>query len=220
MNSRSVALLLGLALTACSAASFHRVAGDAYELDDSSRASTEACHPELLRVYRGQRVRLEPPITVAVPFEAPVARFEELVAEVATRVYGRAPTRILNAGAYACRAVEHRQERLSEHALGNAVDVTGFRFPALTAPQTAGGAGAGAPELPKALQRAFTITVARDYPGPSSSAKVPPEHHRFFRELAEALRQSSTFRGMLGPADPRHATHLHLDMAPWPYERL
>lgn len=213
-------LMLALGV-ACSAASWNRLTGEAYELDAVSRAAPAPCRPELLRVYRGERVRLEPPITVAAPFERRVARFEVLVAEVGRRVYGRAPTRILNAGAYACRAVAHRNERLSEHALGNALDVIGFRFPVLDRDAPGGGAENVALELPRALERGFTITIARDYPHATARADAVSARHRlFFEALASGLRQADIFRGMLGPSDPHHATHLHLDMGPWSYERL
>jgi hypothetical protein len=64
--------------------------------------------------------------------------------------------------------------------------------------------------------------VVRHHPAAGSAATdaVALKHHEFFRALETALRQSDVFRGMLGPADPRHTTHLHLDMGPWPYERL
>jgi Extensin-like protein C-terminus len=181
------------------------------------------CHPELLQTYRGARVRLEPPLTLAAPFQERVARFENLVAEVGLRVYGRAPSRILNAGAYACRAVEHRQQRLSEHALGNALDVTGFRFPPLPKPETASAAGGSAlrSSLPRALERGFTITVARAHATTDATEDATTLKHReFFDQLRGGLRDAGIFRGMLGPSDPRHATHLHLDMGPWYYERL
>lgn len=214
-------------LSACSPAAWNRVAGDSYELDDVSRQAPAAdqpapCRPELLRFHRGEGPRWEPPLTLAAPFQERVARFEALAAEVGKRVYGRAPTRVLNAGAYACRAVEHRQQRLSEHALGNAVDVTGFRFPALAPTSKSSPGTAPVPlALPRPLERAFTITVARDYPESTATEDaVALKHRDFFEQLAAALRQAAIFRGMLGPADPRHRTHLHLDMGPWSYEAL
>lgn len=211
---------------ACSASSWNRLAGDAYELDEVSRVSPDptqplACHPERLRLYRGAKVRLEPPITLAPPFEERVARLEALVAKVGLRVYGRAPSHILNAGAYACRAVEHRPERLSEHALGNALDLTGLRFPALSAETSAAGAGVPQVTLPRALERSFTITVARDLAAaPRADDAVARKHREFFDQLLGGLREERIFRGMLGPSDPRHRSHLHLDMGPWSYERL
>jgi hypothetical protein len=213
-------------LVACSTAAWNRVAGDPYELDEVSRAPSDsarppACEPEKLRIYRGAHVRWEPPVTLAPPFEERVARFERLVAEVGERVYGRAPSRILNAGAYACRAVEHRPDRLSEHALGNALDVTGFRFPALPPDALATAGTATTSGLPPPLRRGFTITVTRDLAAPPRSADLASRQHReFFEQLLAELRRARIFRGMLGPTDPRHQTHLHLDMGLGSYERL
>lgn len=225
--SRASWVLALVGATACAAGTWQRLTGDSYELDSVPRSATSSepgitCHPELLQVYRGEAVRLEPPVSIAAPFQPRLARFEALVTEVGVRVYGRAPSRILNAGAYACRAVEHRQGRLSEHALGNALDVTGFRFPPLpAAAKTDGGAPAAPrPALPRALERGFTLTVARDFGGGGRDDEAAQKHREFFQALVAALRQQNIFRGMLGPADPRHQTHLHLDMGPGSYERL
>jgi hypothetical protein len=119
--------------------------------------------------------------------------------------------------------VEHRPERLSEHALGNALDVTGFRFPALPpdALSAGGGGSAATSELPPALKRGFTITVTRDLASPPRSADLASRQHReFFEQLLAELRRARIFRGMLGPSDPRHQTHLHLDMGLASFERL
>lgn len=207
----SAARLLSLSLFAagCTLADLRSLRGDEYALDAQSRSG--ACHPEALISYRGTWLKLEPPSAVAVPFAARLERFEEKLAALGHRVYGRAPSQILHVGTYACRATENHAARLSEHALGNAIDVTGFRFPALTQP---------APELPPQLRGAFTITVLRDYLPPEKPSATSAVHQRFFALLAAELREHELFRGVIGPPDPDHRTHLHLDMAPWPYERL
>jgi hypothetical protein len=227
VSFKCLAAFLAVVVTACSATPWSRIAGDAYELDSISRdappsGERSTCHPELMRVYRGALVRMEPALTVAPAFEARLARFESMVQYVGIKVYGRAPSRILNAGGYACRPVEHRRDRLSEHALGNALDVTGFRFPASPPERaTSSSAASVGSELPSALRRGFTITVARDYPSSSSlSDAITRKHHEFFGLLNDRLRDSGVFRGMLGPPDPRHSSHLHLDMGPWAYDRL
>jgi hypothetical protein len=209
-----------LALAACnpfSAAERNRWAGDPYALDELPRNATPdggiECHPELLLSYRGDHVRLEPPALIAEPFRERLQRFERAISEIGVAVYGRAPNRILHAGAYACRPIAHRQERLSEHALGNAIDVTGFRFPALTKSH-------GAFELPPRLRAPFVVTVARDWNGNESGGETARRHRQFFEALAQTLRERPLFRSAIGPADPNHRTHLHLDMAPWSYVRL
>ncbi len=103
---------------------------------------------------------------------------------------------------------------LSEHALGNAIDVTGFYFPALPV------ASAKKTQLPPRLRAAFAVTVSRDYLAPERPTPVSELHQRFFALLRQALRENGLFRGVIGPPDPAHRTHFHLDMAPWAYRRL
>jgi hypothetical protein len=199
-----------LLATCCTLADLRALSPDGYALDSAPRVG-DACHPETLTVYRGTWLRIDPPSAVAPPFAARLEQFEVKLAELGQRVYGRAPDRILHVGTYVCRP--SASQKLSEHALGNAIDVTGFHFPALT------GNGAGA-ELPPALRRAFTITVLRDYVPPARATPVSETHHRFFSLLRSELLRHELFRGVIGPPDPDHRTHFHLDMAPWPYERL
>lgn len=228
-GTRCCAVLAGLAVAGCSTAEYRTFLGDPYELDDLERSGPLECHPERLSSYGGTRIKLEPRASMAQPFKVRVARFESLVAELGQEVYGRAPIRILNAGAYACRRVEHNQQRVSEHALGNALDVTGFRFPALPPPAARPtDARPSDPDvarrpgsLPKKLTRAFTLSVLEDYPQDAPATdEVARKHHEFFEKLARALRASNLFRVAIGPPDPRHRTHLHLDMAPWTYRKL
>ena len=192
--------------------------GDAYALDDVPRTTTAGekvqCHPEVLVLYRGDVVRLEPPSSVAEPFRERLQRFERAVSEIGVAVYGRAPSRIVHAGTYACREVAHREQRLSEHALGNAIDVTGFRFGALSKEATKTSV------LPSKLRGPFLITITKDWHADPGASDVARKHREFFDRLAAVLREQQLFRGVLGPGDPNHQTHLHLDMAPWPHERL
>jgi hypothetical protein len=74
-------------------------------------------------------------------------------------------------------------------------------------------------DLPPRLRSSFTVTVFHDY-APARSTLVSEIHQRFFAQLIQALSDCRPFRGMSGPPDPDHRTHLHLDMAPWPYRRL
>jgi hypothetical protein len=209
--------LLGLALSSCTWAELNQLAGEPYTLDAVDRTPKESgprCHPESLIRYRGTWLQLEPPSPVAPPFASRLERFEELLMQLGPQVYGRAPTKILHAGTYACREVAGRPEHLSEHALGNAIDVTGFLFPALPA------ASAQKAQLPPRLRGAFTVTVFRDYEPPPHPTEVTAYHQRFFARLTRELKQGDVFRGVIGPPDSAHRTHLHLDMAPWTYRRL
>jgi hypothetical protein len=88
--------------------------------------------------------------------------------------------------------------RLSEHALGNAIDISGFRFEALD----------GAP--------AFEVRVDLHWRASGDEAR----HSRFLHALTETLLERGVFRTLLGPAHPDHADHFHFDMAPHPYVNL
>jgi hypothetical protein len=212
------ASVLGLIASCCTWAELNQLGGEPYALDSVDRTPSidggPRCHPESLIRYRGTWLKIDPPVQIAPPFAPRLERFEELLVQVGQRVYGRAPTKILHVGSYVCREVADRGARLSEHALGNAIDVTGFYFPSLPA------ASAKTSSLPARLQAAFTVTIFRDYVPPRTTTPVSELHQRFFARLTQALYDSDLFRGVIGPPDPAHRTHFHLDMAPWPYRRL
>ncbi|HYP77343.1 MAG TPA: extensin family protein [Polyangiaceae bacterium] len=211
------ACVVAVATSACTLAELNQLTGDSYALDAMDRSPPPSagprCHPEALIRYRGTWVKLEPSSAVAPPFAARLEQFEELLAQLGQQVYGRAPTKILHAGTYVCRDVANQTTHLSEHALGNAIDVTGFSFPAL--PATAESPAS----LPPRLRSSFRVMVLQDY-APKSVTPTNELHQRFFSLLIQALNEREIFRGMIGPPDPTHRTHLHLDMAPWPYRRL
>jgi hypothetical protein len=210
--------MFGLTASSCTLAELNELNGNGYALDSIDRTpqSTNAprCHPEALIRYRGTWLKLEPPSEVAPPFAQRLEQFEQLVTQIGHQVYGRAPGKILHVGTYVCREVADRTARLSEHALGNAIDVTGFYFPALPV------ASAKKSSLPARLKAAFTVTVIRDYSAPAQVTALSEVHQRFFAQLARALREGELFRGVIGPPDPAHHSHFHLDMAPWTYRRL
>ncbi|HKO49395.1 MAG TPA: extensin family protein [Polyangiaceae bacterium] len=210
--------MLGLITSSCSLAELNQLVREPYPLDTVDRSPPanrgSRCHPESLIRYRGTWLKLEPASEVAPPFAARLERFEELLAQVGQQVYGRAPSKILHVGTYVCREVVDRTARLSEHALGNAIDVTGFYFPALPP------ASAKTSQLPPRLKAAFTLTVLRDYLPPQQATPVSDRHQLFFTRLSQSLSGGDLFRGVIGPPDPAHRTHFHLDMAPWPYRRL
>lgn len=190
----------------------------AYPLDSVTRQAAPrgpaVCRPKQLVQYRGKRVKLEPPSPVFEPFAERLQRFEDTLIEIGVRVYGRAPVRMVHVGTFVCRNVEAEQSHLSEHAFGNAIDVTAFRFPALDA------AAAKASKLPRSLRSAFTVSVLGSYRASGARSAAAERHHAFFEALGRALRERGLFRSAIGPADSRHSSHLHLDMAPWPYVRL
>jgi hypothetical protein len=100
---------------------------------------------------------------------------------------------------------------MSEHALGNAIDVVGFDFTRATKKDGL------APGLPRELRGPFQVRVARHWDG---DAKGPSAavHAHFLRQLAARLSdRSDVFRGMIGPSRSDHADHFHFDMSPWRY---
>ncbi len=194
--------------------------GNAYPLDAIERVGPlrgpSSCHPKQLVFYRGTHLKLDPPSLVFEPFVARLERFEATLAEIGVQVYGRAPSQMAHVGTYVCRTVEPQQWHLSEHAFGNAIDVTAFRFPPLDRLTS----DAASRALPRRLKGAFTLSVLADYYPARPATEASERHQRFFALLNRALRERALFRTAIGPADARHRSHLHLDMAPWPYLKL
>jgi hypothetical protein len=186
-------------------------------LDDVSRRVPAGervdCSEVPLVPYGGTHIRYSRRTRVHPAFQTRLERFEEVAVEVATRVYGRPPDRLMHYGGFSCRRVRGRAERMSEHALGNALDVAGFRFPRLAR-------DAEVPEgLPNALRRGFEIDVGRDFL-PARDSEVARRHAEFFRELMRELEhRDDVFRGMIGPPARGHRNHLHLDTGRWRYQR-
>lgn len=182
-------------------------AGEPYALDElARRGETQCLAASALVVHRGSAVRWSGAVRVHPAFRVRVERFETLVNELATKHYGRAPRRILHAGSYVCRSVRGNSDRLSEHGLGNAVDVRGFAFGPLPR-------GASPPaELPRALRRSFDVTLLQHW---SSTRGHAPLHGAFLRELVDRVARDDIFRVIYGPAHPGHRDHLHFDMSPF-----
>jgi hypothetical protein len=198
-------------------ATWNRVRGDPYPLDEIDRnvaADGSVDCPEIELVeYDGTTLTWKPRLKVARPFVARLQELERIANELAIDVYGRPPKAIRHAGAYACRRIQHRRERLSEHALGNAVDFVGFDF----GPAAADGDLPA--QLPSALERGFFVRVKRDWQADAGGSAV---HARFLERLVARLREEKTFRAMLGPAHEFHSEgdHWHFDYGPWSLVRL
>jgi hypothetical protein len=175
-----------------------------YPLDTLPR-EVPGCPKITIAGYGGEVVKHSPTIWVNADFQRRLRAFELVVRDVAVEVYGRAPARILNLGGYACRRMRKHADWLSEHALGNAIDVEGFDFGRLPK-------GAALPAgLAPALGQAFEVRLVRHWGKKSGPAAV---HARFLRTLALRLMgQRDVFRVLLGPGYPGHETHFHFDMA-------
>ncbi len=188
--------------------------GDEYPLDDIPRRvepkTRLKCDPSAFETYKGTSVAFSGGVLVNAAFVDRLAQFETLVNEVALEVYGRTPSRLLHAGAYSCRTSRNRATRLSEHALGNALDVVGFSFN--------GVAKAQRPTTPAIVRGGFRVTVSQHWD--ANRTEAGRLHRTFLRRLADQVVVSDIFRVALGPSHPGHADHLHFDMSPWSYSHL
>jgi hypothetical protein len=196
---------------------WHALRRDPYPLDAVSRQvalprkpARIDCSETALSRYAGSLVRYERAVHVAEPFQPKLTAFEEVVVDVARAYYGRPPKQVLHLGAFACRTVRGRSHRLSEHALGNAIDVRGFSFGAARRDDPV-------PEdFPAKLRRPFVVSVERHWA--HSAEDGANAHHRdFLRALVARVRAEKIFRGIIGPGRPGHDNHFHFDYGPWSF---
>ena len=185
--------------------------GESYALDYEPRHLEDdekvQCTPDQMVRHRSKALRYT--VTAHPDFVVRLERFEAFLIQLATEHYGRAPRKLIHRGVFACRTLRSRSHRISEHALGNAIDVQGFDFPPL--PRRAEAPA----DLPRAMRRAFSIRVLKHW---APKREHDAYHARFLHRLVEELRaRPDIFRGIVGPPRPRHADHLHLDAAPWRY---
>jgi len=182
-----------------------------YALDSTERFLPQGqrlhCNSSALVRYHSAQLRYT--VRVNPAFAQRLAAFDRLLVERGREVYGRAPRRLVQRGAYNCRSARGRRGRISEHAFGNALDFQGLDFPRLRH-------GEPAPEgMPRRLRRGFSVRIA-DHWGPRRTRDA--YHARFLHALTEELRgHTEIFRGIVGPPQRRHRNHLHLDASPWHY---
>lgn len=156
--------------------------------------------------YRGEHLRYQKPVQIHPAFRAQLVAFERIVQEVAIAHYGRAPSRVVHLGGYNCRRMRLYPTWVSEHALGNAIDIAGFDFAPATRKDTP------PVDLPKALRHGFQVRLLSHWDAKGAGAL----HSRFLRALAEAvIARPDVFHVVLGPAWPGHKNHFHLDHAPY-----
>jgi hypothetical protein len=157
--------------------------------------------------HRGDTVRFSPPARVFSGFSERLTRLERVVADVGVEVYGRAPLRIVNLGTFNCRRMTSYPDWVSEHGLGNAIDVAGFDFGPL--PKD----GKLADGLHKAFKGPFEVRLDKHW---NAKIGITAVHARFLKTLARRLiARKDVFRVLLGPGYPGHADHFHFDMAPF-----
>ncbi len=174
--------------------------GGDYPLDALSRKLSSADSPECpdveLKLYAGTSIALNQPVEINAALVPYVKRYEKLVVELSKKHYGRVPDRMLQIGGYQCRQSTGKRKKLSEHALGNALDIAGFRF--------LGDEG-------------FLITLKEHWKPTSPGDK---KHACFFRELASETIRRRIFRGVIGPGTAQHDNHFHLDMGQWELRQI
>jgi hypothetical protein len=162
------------------------------------------CPTVPLVVYKGNKVRYDHPARVHPAFAERLKMFEEVVVEVAREHFGRAPVSLRHAGTYSCRRIGGYPTLLSEHGIGNGIDVVGFSFPRLARKQ------AGPAALPARLRAPFQVSLA-DFQAEPNTPQA-----RFLDALARRLiGRHDIFRVLLGPAYPGHKGHFHFDVAPY-----
>jgi hypothetical protein len=199
-------LCLGLATASA------REGTDIYPLDQLPRTLPERaplpCQAGGLPLvaYHGERLKYQKPVQIHPAFRAQLVAFERIVEQVAIAHYGRAPSRVVHLGGYHCRRMRLYPTWVSEHALGNAIDIAGFDF----APATRKDALPS--HLPKALRRGFQVRLLSHW----DAKGIGETHSLFLRALAEAvIARPDVFHVVLGPAWPGHKNHFHLDHAPY-----
>ena len=182
-----------------------------YPLDTISRSVARTgvfrCPSVDLVDYRGDTLKFDPWVRVYSGFRDRLKKFEEVVAEVARETYGRPPLRIKNLGSFNCRRMAAYPDWMSEHGLGNAIDVAGFDFGPLPKDATL-------PKgLPPSFKNGFEVRVLQHWSGKTRDTAI---HARFLKTLARRLiGRKDVFRVLLGPGYPGHVNHFHFDMAPF-----
>jgi len=194
---------------AVSEATADGAAASAYGLDEVSRevpAKGRVRCPKLDMVrYRGDTIRYHKPVRVYVEFRDKLREFEKVVEQVAVEVYGRKPRRIRHIGTYNCRRIRSYPTYMSEHGLGNAIDIEAFEFGRARGDERKG--------IPRKLRRSFKVSVDKHW---GATKGVKAEHARFLRLLADRLiEREDIFRVLLGPGYPGHDDHFHFDHSPW-----
>ena len=184
-------------------------ATETYTLDNVERRATKTAKglkcPDVEFVsYPGDIVKYHRPVKVYSGFKPHLRRFEEIVRDTSIHFYGRAPLKIKHLGTFNCRKIRGYPNLISEHGVGNGIDVAGFDFGPLPKSERADS------EVPKHAQRAFKVRLKRHW-----QAKPKSLHAKFLDTLARRVLEADIFRVVLGPAYPGHADHFHLDMAPY-----
>lgn len=93
----------------------------------ASFTTPEGCGvTEAVKLERSM-LNLTRPVVVTCDLAYTIARFEfEILQPLAEEYFGQEVAKIEHVGSYNCRGMRSRASRLSEHAKGRAIDITGF----------------------------------------------------------------------------------------------
>jgi hypothetical protein len=182
-----------------------------YKLDAISREVSPKgplwCPDVEMVDYKGDIIKFTAHAKVFTGFRDRLKEFEKVSRDVGQEVYGRPPSRVVHLGTYSCRRIAAYPELLSEHALGNAIDIAGFDFGSLP---KGGSLPAGVPGV---FKNGFEVRVLSHWKARAGYAAV---HARFLKTLAQRLiARRDIFRVLLGPGYPGHDNHFHFDNAPF-----
>lgn len=165
------------------------------------------CAGRELVLHRGESLRYSRPARVHPAFVQRLRGLEAVAQELAVEIYGRPARTLVHLGTHNCRRMRRYPDWVSEHALGNAIDLAGFDFGPAPRSQPL------PPGVPRALSRAFQVRLQTHWNARHGPAAL---HARFLHELARRLiGRTDLFSVVLGPAFPGHHNHLHLDRAPY-----
>jgi hypothetical protein len=158
-------------------------------MPDRSEPDVRGCGiPHGVIVTRGPSgIVYAPPLTIDCSLALELPLIENAAQQQAKQHLGVSIKKITSFGTYSCRNVRGgSRERLSEHALGNAIDFGAF-----------------------APARGPVISVQRNY-RPIDGPADPPS--RFLHGLFAALDASDGFTHVIGPATRAdHQDHIHVD---------
>ena len=92
------------------------------------------------------------------------------------------PKRLRHIGTFACRRIRTYPNYLSEHALGNAIDIEGFEFGPLDR--------RARERVPRALWRPFAVTVLKHWRGGDIEGRDPASvHARFLHTRSDNVHE-------------------------------
>lgn len=141
-----------------------------------------------VRLLRGATgLRWNKPPHVNARFALKLLTFETILQDEAQRAFAQPVRQVVQLGTYVCRDIAGTAGSISEHASGNAIDVTAL-----------------------VLRDGRRVDVKRDFARGGIEPRTPAG--TFLASLIARLRAERVFSVILTPDwDARHANHLHLD---------